>query len=249
MATGEVVPGLFYKLSLGNNISQLGLTAFQLSRDLAYGGSIWWMPTTKEFGLRGGAGDWEDHRKVALRFGASTVRARESHYTPLDQPPGSTQIRLADGLPLFSTGALAPGVTLANATYWILSIDAGLKYRGLYLQTEFHLRWLYDFAGNGPVPVNQILDWSFFVQAACFPIPKWWELYGATSFVFGDRAAGFGTSWEVIAGTNVYPANTRNFRLNAHFIYVDRSPAGSEFGYYTAGQKGPTISLAATIFF
>ena len=51
---------------------------------------------------------------VATRFGISSVRAREAHYTPLDQPPGSTQIRLADGTPLFNTGALATNVTLAE---------------------------------------------------------------------------------------------------------------------------------------
>ena len=47
VATGEVLPGLFYKLSFGNNISQLGITAAQLTRDIAVGASIWWMPTTQ----------------------------------------------------------------------------------------------------------------------------------------------------------------------------------------------------------
>jgi len=249
VATGEALPGLFYKVSLGNNISQLGITAAQLTRDIAVGASVWWEPTTKEFGPRGGYGDWDSHEKVATRFGMSSVRAREAHYTPLNEPPGSTQIRLADGTPLFNTGALATNVTLQNATYWVLSADAGLKYRGLFIEAEYNVRWLYDFAGNAPVPVGEIVDHSFFVQIAAFPIKGWWELYNATSFVFGDPKVGFKTNWEVIAGTNVYPAHTRNFRLNAHFIYVSRSVAGGTFGYYAAGEQGPIVSLAASVFF
>jgi len=65
-ATGEVIPGLFYKLSVGNNISQLDITAAQLTRDLSVGGTVWWMPTTKEFGPRGAFGDWECHDRVAM---------------------------------------------------------------------------------------------------------------------------------------------------------------------------------------
>jgi hypothetical protein len=248
-ATGEVLPGLFYKVTFGNNISQLGLSASELTRDFAYGASIWWMPTTKEFGPRGAFGDWEYHKKLATRFGMSSVRAIEDHYTPLDQPPGSTQIRLADGMPLFATGALAPNVTLQKATYWILSADAGFKFKGLFLQAEYSARWLYDFQGNGPVPVQKILDHSFYVQAAGYPIPKWWELYAGTSMVFGDRAAGFSTNWEVYGGTNVYFAKVRNLRLNGHFIYVDHSSAGGSFGYYSQGEKGPIVAIAASVFF
>lgn len=247
--TGKPLPGLEYKFSFGNNISQLDITAAQLTRDIAVGGSVWWMPTTKEFGPRGGYGDWEYHEDVALRFGASSVRAREDHYTPLNQPPGSTQIRLADGVPLFDTGALAPGVTLQKATYVILSVDAGLKYKGFLLQAEFHNRWLSEFVGDGPVPVTQIIDRSFYVVGSFFAIPKKLECYFATSFVFGDRSAGFNTQWEVFGGGNFYPANTRNFRLNTHIIYVNRSSAGGTFGYYTAGEKGPIVTVALSFLF
>ena len=249
VATGEPVSGLWYKASVGNNISQLNITAAQLTRDYAYGLSVWWMPTTKEFGPRGAYGDWERHDRVATRFGVSSVAAREAHYTPLNEPPGSTQIRLADGVPLFETGALAPGVTLSNANYWVLSADVGIKYKGLFIEAEYNARWLWGFDATGPLPVSKILDHSFFVQVAFYPLPRRWELYTATSWVFGDKAAGFWTNGEVIAGTNVYPADTRNFRVNGHFIYVDRSAAGGTFGYYSAGQKGPTFSLAASVFF
>lgn len=45
---GEVIPGLWYSATVGNNLSQLGVSARQLDRGLASGGSVWWMPTTHE---------------------------------------------------------------------------------------------------------------------------------------------------------------------------------------------------------
>ena len=49
-ASGEVTRGLWYLVMVGNNLSALGITATQLTRAFAAGGSMWWMPTTKEFG-------------------------------------------------------------------------------------------------------------------------------------------------------------------------------------------------------
>ena len=40
-------------LAMANNLSQLGITAGQLTRDLGTGYGLWWMPTTHEFGPNG----------------------------------------------------------------------------------------------------------------------------------------------------------------------------------------------------
>jgi hypothetical protein len=93
--------------------------------------------------------------------------------------------------------------------------------------------------------LNSIFDHGFYVQAAFFPITKKLEVYGATSWIFGQ----FNDSHEFVGGANYYPANTRNFRVNAHVINVYRSSTGSTFGYYVAGQKGFTLSLATSVFF
>jgi hypothetical protein len=53
----------------------------------------------------------------------------------------------------------------------------------------------------------------------------------------------------VLVGTNYYPADSRNYRLNVQVIGVHRSPVSSTFGYYVGGQKGPTITVAMSIFF
>jgi hypothetical protein len=249
-AQGEPVPGLWYNALVGNNSSALGITATQLDRTPTTGASVWWMPTTHEFGPRGAYGDWERHEKVATRFGISSTFSPEERYTDSTTgATGNTVIRLADSLNVFDTGALAPGVTVQEVDYRILSFDAGVKYRGFFLQTEIYTRWLDGFVADGPLPASSIVDTGYYVQAAFFPIPKKLELYGATSQIYGDTSAGFGQSSEYLAGVNYYPADTRNHRLNVQVIDVNRSPVSSTFGYYVGGQNGTTLAAAFSIFF
>ena len=87
----------------------------------------------------------------------------------------------------------------------MLSFDAGLKYKGIFLQTEIYNRWLDNFEADGPLPVASIHDTGFYVQGAFFPVPKKLELYAATSQIYGDKAAGFGNSSEYLLGMNFYP--------------------------------------------
>jgi hypothetical protein len=247
---GEIVPGLWYNAMVGNNLSALGVTAKQLTRDLATGGSMWWMPTTKEFGPQGGYGDFEQHEQLATRFGFSTIRTREDRFSNIFiGTPDNTTIRLADSLNLFDTNSLAPGVTVQRADYRVLSIDAGMKYRGFFLQTEIYNRWLDNFQADGPLPVASIHDKGFYVQGSFYPVPRKLEVYGATSQVYGDKDAGFSNSNEYLGGVNYYLADSRNYRMNLQVIRVNHSPVNSSFGYYVGGQKGTTISLAMSVFY
>jgi len=249
-AQGEAFPGFWYNAMVGNSNSQLGVTAVELDRRYTTSGSAWWMPTTKEFGPRGGYGDYEWHQHVATRFGVSTTQSREQRYT--DTTTGATTnttLRLADSVNVFDRGALTPGVTIDLVDFRILSFDAGLKYRGIFLQTEIYHRWLDNFQADGVLPVDSILDRGYYVQAAFYPLPKKVELYGATSQIFGDKNAGFGNASEYLAGMNFYPFDTRNIRLNLQLIDVNGSPVSSTFGYYTAGQDGTTFSAAFSVLF
>ena len=247
---GEVAPGLWYNAMLGNNNSSLGIKATDLDRKFSYGGSVFWMPTTQEFGPRGAYGDWEGHQEVATRFGVGFVKSPETRQTSSGTAaPNNTTLRLADSLNVFDEGSLAPGVSVQSVDYQVLSIDAGVKYRGFFLQAELYNRWLDNFEADGRLPVGQIHDLGFYVQAAFYPLPKKLELYGATSQIWGDAAAGFDRSSEYLLGANLYPANTRNHRINAQVMHVDRSPVSSTFGYYVGGQKGTTFSMAASVFF
>jgi hypothetical protein len=248
-AQGELAPGLWYNVVATNNNSSLGVKATQLDRDFTTGASMWWTPTTGEFGPRGAYGDWEMHEKVATRFGFSTTRSPEQRFTNSSGGSDNTTIRLADSVNVFDVGALAPGVTVDRVNYRILSFDAGMKYRGIFLQTEIYNRWLDNFQADGVLPVASIHDAGFYVQGAFYPIPKKLELYGVTSQIYGDKSAGFGNSSEYLVGANYYPFNTRNHRLNVQLMDVNHSPVSSTFGYYVGGQNGTTFSTAFSVFF
>jgi hypothetical protein len=249
-AQGEPIRGLWYNAQAGNSNSALGIKAVELDRRLTTSASMWWMPTTKEFGPKGGYGDWEFHEQVATRFGFSTTQSREQRYTNAENgATGNTTLKLADSSNVFDTGALAPGVTVQEVDFRILAIDAGMKYRGVFLQTELYTRWLDHFMTDGVLPIDSILDHGFYVQAAFYPLPKKLELYGATSQIYGDKDAGFDNSSEYILGMNFYPANVRNHRFNLQVIDVNRSPVSSTFGYYVGGQSGTTVSAAFSVFF
>ena len=249
-ANGALTPALYYSVSAGNSSSTLGTTAVDYDRSLTYGGSVWWMPTTNEFGPRGGYGDWEFHEKLATRFGFSATYSPEQRFSDFDEDPQNSTIRLADSLNVFETGALVPGLTVTDLDYRILALDAGMKYKGIFLQTEYFHRWLdgFQFVG-GDLPVREIKDQGFYVQASFFPMPKVLELYTGTSQIYGDSSLDFGDSADYILGSNWYPFNSRNYRLNMQYNYVDKSPVNSTFGYYVGGQKGNTVSAAFSVFF
>jgi hypothetical protein len=245
-ANGRLFDMLAYKVMIGNNLSQIYINAQQLTRDFAESASIWLMPTTGEFGPRGGFGDYEMHERVATRFGTSFTHSREDRYSQVNNPtPENVQIRISDSLLLFQTGALAPEVTIQRADYNMLAFDAGVKFRGLHIQTEYYLRWLSNFQATGPVPLSKMFDTGFYLQAGYQVWPKRLEVYGVTSQIFGE----FNDSYEAGGGLNTWPFSTRNFRINAMATYVHRAPASSLFGYYIGGQTGPTVSVATDLFF
>jgi hypothetical protein len=242
--TGQVVPRLYYTVSVNNNISQLGVIQANDTPNLAYSGTLKWLATTGEFGPRNGFGDLEHHHRLATQFGVSAATARESRYSPLDQPPNNTQIRLSDGVNPFEAGALAPGVTVQTLTYDYLSFDAGAKFRGFSFQSEYYFRRLNQFVATGPLPLTSIFDHGFMAEAMHMVVPKRLGWYVASGYVFDDFKR---DPWELSTGADFYPYRSRAWRINLHLIHIERSPTGSFFGYYTAGQTGTTISLGTDI--
>jgi hypothetical protein len=243
--TGEVLPRFYYKAALCNNLSQLGVKSNQLTRDLTYGASFWWMPTTGEYGPRGGWGDLEDHQELATRFGISSTYARDDRLNPVSESsPLNTQVRLTDGVLLYETGALAPGVTVQKSDFFILSGDAGFKLHGWNFQAEFFYRKLSNFLATGPVPENKIEDKAIMFGITYMFIPKYLEIHGGGSYVFDEWNR---KPWEIQAGASYYPSGTRSWRVNLHVIRVEKSPTGSTFGFYTAGQTGTTVSVGSDL--
>lgn len=242
---GEIVPRLNYTVMIGNNLSTLGIQASKLTRDLSKSVSLIWMPTTGEFGPRGGIGDNEHHEKIATRFGTSIVHSHEDRFNNVGQPsPDNTQVRMTDGVLFFETGALADNVTVDNADYDMIAVDLGMKYKGFNLQTEFYARRLSDFDADGPLPIDEIKDYGYSLQASYMVIPKKLNLYAINSY-FWDQFKRH--PFELGGGVNIYPLKNRSWRLNAQVMRVYKSSAGGTFGLYTAGQTGTTITLGTDI--
>jgi hypothetical protein len=251
---GKLTPTLNYKIMAANNISSLGVNASEDTRDIAYGGSVWWQPTTEEFGPQGGFGDFEMHEELATRFGFSYMKSPKEDRAaqPSQNAPDTTQIRLGDSLLLFQTGALADGVTVQKANFEVLSVDAGFKYKGFFLQAELYTRWLDNFVPSTlslPIPVQSITDQGFYIQGSFFPIPRKLELYASTSAVHPDKDPGYSNSDELVVGLNWYWRGQRYQRMNVQLINVNDSPASSTFGYYTAGHDGKTLTVDVSMLF
>ena len=198
-ADGKITPTLTYKLTVGNNISTLGVNAVEDTRDLAYGGSLMWQPTTGEFGPQGGFGDFEMHDEVATRFGIGHTRSPKEDRAaqPSQNAPDTTQIRLGDSLLLFQLGALGDGVGVQKASFDVYAMDAGFKYKGFFLQAEVYRRLLNNFQPTElslPIPVASIRDTGWYLQGSFFPVPRKLELYAATSRVNADSDSASATA-------------------------------------------------------
>ena len=244
-AKGNILPRLEYRWMVGNNNSNLDVPAVRLDRDLSAGGAITWLPTTGEFGPRGAFGDYEGHQQLATRFNLAYTYSPEERQASLGSPAGNTTLRLSDSLNIFDTGALANGVTVEKAHYQLLSAGAGMKYHGLFLQGEGYGRRLDNFVADGKLPVGVVRDFGFYVQLGYMVVPKRVELYGATSYIYGQ----YTHPKEFIVGGNYYPWNTRNARLNIQLINVDQSPVNSTFGFYLGQLKGQVFSIGMTGFY
>jgi cell division protein FtsB len=244
-AKGNILPKLEYRWMVGNNNSNLDIPAVKLDRDLSTGFAITWLPTTGEFGPRGAFGDYEGHEQLATRFNLAYTYSPEDRQAPIGSPAGNTTLRLSDSLNIFDTGALANGVTVEKAHYQLLSLGAGMKYHGLFLQGEGYGRRLDNFVADGKLPLGVVRDFGFYVQLGYMVVPQKIELYGATSYIFGQ----FNDPKEFIVGGNYYPWHSRNARLNIQLINVDRSPVSSTFGFYLGQLKGQVFTIGMTGFY
>ena len=244
-AMGQITPTLRYSMVLGNNLSILGIKASNLTRHYSKSISLSWMPTTGEFGPRGGNGDLEYHKKIATRFGASYCHSRENRFNNTGTPaPDNTQVRLSDGVLFFETGALAPGITVVEANYDIVAVDLGLKYKGFALHTEMYYRTLSKMNADGPLPLSSIIDKGYTLQALYMAIPKRLCIYGVNSMVIDEFNR---NPYEIGGGVNIYPLKTRSWRINLQAMYLYKCAAGGTFGLYTAGQTGTTLTIGTDI--
>jgi hypothetical protein len=210
-ANGELGHGLNYLAFVGNGLNTLSITANKIDTHLLGSSSLWWEP----LGAYGEPGksrnmydDYFASKQIRIRLGSSFTRSREDRFSDLDQSsPENTSTYTSDGVLFVSTGALAPGVTIDEATYRMWSTDVGVKWNGLAA--------MFDRGGE--------LSVSYFVN------PKKVLLYGRGSWVRGQ----FGDSHEYGAGVKWHFLPTERLWLNTELFRVSKAPYSGAFTPYT----------------
>jgi hypothetical protein len=234
-ARGLITDKLRYHIMLGNNLSQLGVSANQLTNHPGtVSGALVWMPSTGEFG--GGFGDFEQHEKLATRLGFHFTRSRENKQSQPDTEAfQNTQLRLSDGTVIFSPGVFGPGILITDATYRMTSFDGGVKLHGYALEGEYYLRWIDDFKGTGAAAtLPGLFDHGFQMQVSAMAVPRIFQIYAGGSTIFGQ----YGTPWDTRIGVNYFPWKNRILRWNNEGLYLNRSPVGYTAVPFPVGGKG-----------
>jgi Protein of unknown function (DUF3011) len=238
---GEFKTELKYYVMFANNLSTLGVSAAQLDNKFdTQSYSLQWLPTTGEFGLWGTFGDYDDHQKVATRVGLHYTHSLEERQSqPGTESIENSQIRLSDGSIIFTPDLFGQGITVNEVDYHMVSIDAGVKYKGISVEGELYWRWLRNFTGINTGGIPNIDDTGYQLQASAMAVPRILQVYGGTSKVYGD----FGDPWEVRGGANWYFMKERGLRLNGELMYVDGAPVGYTAYPYAVGAKGPVFHV------
>lgn len=236
-AFGNLRDDLQYKVMLGNNLSQLGVNASQMDDKLdTYALALWWMPTTGEYGPNQGYGDFEHHQDLATRIGFHFTHSTEDQQSqPGTEDPENSQIRLSDGTGIFDNDAFGPGIQIHQARYQMASLDAGMKWRGFALEAEYYWRWVDQFKYTGPLPVSDLFDHGYQIQASMMVVPSTWQLYLSASQINGE----YGDPYDVGIGANWFPLkDNRKLRVHGELLYLDNSPVGYSSVPFALGGNG-----------
>jgi hypothetical protein len=238
---GELTTKLKYMAMLGNNLSTLGVSAQRLDDHLqTISANLVWLPTTGEFGLYGTFGDYDDHQQVATRLGAHFTESLED----IQSQPGTesienSQIRLTDGSNIFTRDLFGPGVNVNNVLYDMVSVDAGVKYRGFSLEVEYYWRKLSEFEGDNVGGIADIHDHGFQAQFSLMAIQKTLQPYVSGAAIQGR----YGNASEVRAGANWYFTKQRGWRANAEWLHLHNCPVGYSAVPYPVGGNGNVFTV------
>jgi hypothetical protein len=238
---GELSSTVKYMVMFANNLSILGVSATQLDdRFDTQSYSVVWLPSTGEFGLYDTFGDFDDHQTVATRLGAHYTHSLEDKQSqPGANAIENSQIRLTDGSIVFTPDLFGPGVAVNTVDYRMVSLDAGVKYRGLSLEAEYYRRWLTDFTGVNTGGIADVTDNGYQLQASAMVVPKTLQVYLSGSQIFGR----YGDASELRAGANWYFRHVRGLRVNGEWIHLNDCPVGYTAVPYPVGGNGHLFHL------
>jgi hypothetical protein len=233
---GELSTKLKYMAMLANNLSTLGVSAAQLDNKLnTTSFMLQWLPSTGEFGLYGTFGDYDDHQKVATRLaGHYTHSLEDKQSQPGTNAIENSQIRLTDGSVVFTPELFGPGIVVEKVDYDMVSIDGGIKRKGLSLEAEYYWRWLSNFQGPNTSGIAEIRDTGFQVQSSAMVVPKTVQVYLSGAGIYGH----YGDASELRAGVNWYFVKERGLRFNVEWLHLNHCPVGYTAVPYPVGGNG-----------
>ncbi len=232
-ARGEPLDRIYYQAVVGNGFNTAAIGFRDLDTNFVYSANLWHEPLG-EFGLL--FSDWQGSANPVLRWGGSLTTSRQSGTQFNRSEPEDSFIRLSDGTDLTTPGALAPGVTVTDYSVSLATLDAGIKYQGWSLHSEYFLRWLSDIRGTGPIPQarRNLFDHGVFILGGRFLVPQHHELYLRTSAVYGP----FGSGSEWGGGWNWFIKKHPNWRCTFDIAHINRSPTEQIRTGYEAGASG-----------
>ncbi len=241
---GQLAKRLRYQVMLGNNLSTLGVSAARLDNKFNTLSTAIVFAPTGEYGQ--GAGDFENHKNVASRFGLHFTRSNENKESqPNSDTFENTQLRLSDGTVIFTPDIFGPGVTITDARYRMLDFDGGMKYRGFALEGEYYWRWLDNFRGPNTEGLPTLFDHGFQLQASAMVVPKTLQLYAGVSRIDGQ----YGEPFDFRLGTNWFPWNNKVVRWNTEWLYLRNSPVGYSSVPFVIGGRGSVFHTSVELAF
>ncbi len=246
-AEGAFLSTMGYRAMLGNNLSQLGVNAAQLDDEFnTISGALWWMPTTGEYGPGQGFGDYEFHEEFATLVGVHFTRSREdAQGQPGTNSFENSQIRLSDGTRIFTPDPFGTGGDIRKATYQMVAINGGFKYRGMSVEAEFYQRWVDDFETTGPIPVEELDDNGSQIFASMMLVPKTWQIYTAYSQINGE----YGDPKDLNIGAMYFPFDRKEARFNIQALHMEDSPVGYSSVPMAVGANGWALTTDFVVAF
>ncbi len=242
---GELGGGFYYKSMVANNLSQLGVDAGQLNNGFNTSSTaVWWL--SKDYGALAPYGDFEKHDNIAGMLGTSyTTSGETSQSQPNANDPENSQIRLSDGTSVFGINSFAPNSQVLSAHYQMHSINGGLKYKGFSLDGEYFTRWVALTQVRGVIPVKNLFDNGFTIQASAMLVDRTLQFYSTGSHINGQ----YGKPTEITCGFNYMPFHSRVFRVNPEVMFENRVPVGYLSYPTVIGAKGPIYMVNLEIFY
>lgn len=227
-ATGQI-DTLHYRTMIGDGFNTPQFRPSQLDDLFAYSESMWWEPLG-DFGTS--TIDFEQREKAAIRLGHSYTFAptRTFSKTPSTE---AESIRLTDGSLLTDPDILGKKSQVTAFDIHVLSVDAGVKYRGSHAQFEYFLRSIENIRGTGNLARGSIMETGYFINVGTFVLPKRLEVSARLSQAFGIKTA------TVASGAiNLFPFRSVNQRLTFGLDWLDHNPVSNSGANYRAGDSG-----------